>query len=455
MPDLPPRRLRSGRPLPSGRLEERFEDKKPLLSSREAIAEANRCLYCVDAPCIDSCPTDIDIPEFIRQIKTENLAGSAETILASNILGMSCARVCPTEVLCESTCVYNEMDEKPIRIGRLQRYATEHAYREDLHFFEAGEPTERKVALIGAGPASLACAHELRRMGHETTIFESRPRPGGLNTNGVAPYKMPAPDALREIDYVSAIGGIDIHYETEVGYDVTLAELDNHFDAIFVGVGLGPDRWLADKQQKLDGLWGAVHLIEALKTNEGFELPEGTRRVAVVGGGNTALDVVREMRVLGVEEVTLVYRRGEHAMSGYAHEWSEAKREGARGLWWTQPVEVFGDHQVEGLRCQKTRASTDDDGREALEVLGGTDFTLECDMVVLAIGQSMLGELFEGVEGVETEWGRLVVDPDTGATGNPRYFAGGDCANGGKEVVNAVAEGKRAAHGIDGFLKNL
>lgn len=454
MPDRSSRPLSTDQ-LPSDRLEESFEDKKPLFSPREAVAEANRCLYCVDAPCIASCPTEIDIPEFIRQIQTSNMAGSAQTILASNILGMSCARVCPTEVLCESTCVYNEMDEKPIRIGRLQRYATEYAYREGLHFFEAGEPTARKVALLGAGPASLACAHELRRLGHETTIFESRARPGGLNTNGVAPYKMPAPDALREVAYVGAIGGIDIRYDTQVGRDVTLAELDDHFDAIFVGVGLGPDRWLADKQPELDGLWGAVHLIEALKTREGFALPEGTRRVAVIGGGNTALDVVREMRVLGVEDVVLVYRRDETAMSGYAHEWSEAKREGARGLWWTQPVEVFGDQKVEGLRCRKTRPATDDDGRDVLEVLGGTDFTVECDMVVLAIGQSKLGELFEGVEGIETQWGRLVVDSDTGATGNPRYFAGGDCANGGKEVVNAVAEGKRAARGIDTFLKSL
>jgi glutamate synthase (NADPH/NADH) small chain len=438
--------------LPSERLEEAFEDRKPLYTEHEAVLEANRCLYCVDAPCIDSCPTAIDIPEFIRQIKTENLAGSAKTIFESNILGMSCARVCPTEVLCESTCVYNEMDEKPIKIGKLQRYATEHAYDEGLQFFEAGEPTGHKVALIGAGPASLACAHELRRMGHETVIFESRERPGGLNTNGVAPYKMPAVDSLREIAYVAEIGGIDIKYNTFVGKDVTLDELEEEFDAIFVGMGLGPDRWLANKQRKLEGLWGAVDFIEKLKTEQGFKLPENTRRVAVVGGGNTAMDVVREMCALGVEDVVLVYRRDEAAMSGYTHEWNAAKQDDARALWWTQPVEVFGDGRVEGLECRRTRPAKDEDGRDILEVVSGTEFTLECDMVFLAIGQTKLDSLLEDVEGVETKWGRVLIDPETGATGNPRYFAGGDCISGGQEVVNAVAEGKTAAHGIDRYL---
>ncbi|MFP4599461.1 MAG: NAD(P)-dependent oxidoreductase [Persicimonas sp.] len=439
--------------LPSGRLEEQFDDRKPLFSEHEAVAEANRCLYCVDAPCIPSCPTEIDIPEFIRKITTENVAGSAETIFESNILGMSCARVCPTEVLCESTCVYNEMDEKPIKIGRLQRYATEHAYREGLQFFEAGEPTGHRVGLIGAGPASLACAHELRRMGHATVLFEARERPGGLNTNGVAPYKMPANDSLREVDYVTQIGGIDIQYGVEVGRDISLTQLEADFDAVFIGVGLGPDRWLADKQEQLDGLWGAVDLIEKLKTEEGFALPEDTRRVAVIGGGNTALDVVREMRTLGVEDVMMVYRRDEAAMSGYAHEWAEAKKEGARGVWWAQPVEVFGDGKVEGLTCRRTRAVTDDDGQSRLEELGGTDFTIECDLVALAIGQSKLGKLFQRVEQLETQWGRIVVDPETGATGHPHYFAGGDCISGGQEVVNAVAEGKTAAHGIDAYLR--
>jgi dihydropyrimidine dehydrogenase (NAD+) subunit PreT len=438
--------------LPSGRLEERFDDHKPRLSQREAIAEANRCLYCVDAPCIDSCPTAIDIPEFIRQIKTDNLAGSAETILESNILGMSCARVCPTEVLCESTCVYTEMDEKPIKIGRLQRYATEHAYEEDLHFFEAGEPTGRRVALIGAGPASLACAHELRRLGHETVLFEARSRPGGLNTTGVAPYKMPAPDSLREAAYVQHIGGIDIRYDTAVGSDISLAQIEEDFDAVFVGMGLGPDRWLADKQEKLDGLVGAVDFIERLKTEPGFELPDDIERVAVVGGGNTAMDVVREMRELGVDDVMLVYRRDEDAMSGYTHEWDAAKQEGARGIWWTQPIEVFGEGRVEGLKCRRTRPGKDESGRDILEVVGGTDFTIECDMVLLAIGQSKLGSLLEDVDGVELEWGKVVVDPETCATGNPRYFAGGDCISGGQEVVNAVDEGKRAAHGIDAYF---
>lgn len=441
--------------LPPDRLEEAFEDRKPLFSEHEALLEANRCLYCVDAPCIDSCPTSIDIPEFIRQIETGNLDGSAETIFESNILGMSCARVCPTEVLCESTCVYQEMGEPPIKIGRLQRYATDHAYANERHFFEAGAPTGRRVALIGAGPASLACAHELRRMGHDTVIFEARPRPGGLNTNGVAPYKMAAHDSLREVEYVTAIGGIDIRYDTAVGDDITLEGLEHDFDAIFLGMGLGPDRWLADKREQLDGLWGAVEFIEKLKTEPGYQLPDDVRRVAIVGGGNTAIDVARQMCGLGVEDVMLVYRRDEASMSGYRHEWSAARAEGARGVWWTQPVQVFGEGRVEGLECRRTRPGADGDGRTGLEVLGGTDFTLSCDMVFLAIGQSKLDTLVGHIDGIETRWGRVVVDAETGATGNPRYFAGGDCISGGQEVVNAAAEGKIAAHGIDQRLRSL
>lgn len=435
--------------VPEERLEKQFSDYKPLMSKHEALAEAERCLYCVDAPCIDSCPTNIDIPEFIRRIATGNVAGSAETILEQNILGLSCAQVCPTEVLCQSTCVYNEMEEPPIEIGRLQHYATEHAYERDLHFFEAGEPTGKSVGIIGAGPAGVACAHEVRKRGHEAVIYEATAYPGGLNTDGVAPYKFQADDSIREIEYVTDIGGITVEYDTAVGRDVSLGELEEEHDAIFVGVGLGPDRWLPVEGSDLDGVIGAVDFIEALKTEENFELPDNLERVAVVGGGNTAIDVVREMRGLGVEDVMLVYRRDAESMSGYDHEWAGAKNVGARGIWRSQPVEILGEDRVRGLRCRKTREVKADGGGSDLEVVEGTEFDIECDAVILAIGQSKLGELFEDVDGVQLEWGRIVVDPETGETGNPKYFAGGDCANGGKEVVNAVQEAKIAAGTID------
>lgn len=436
--------------LPGERLEGALADRKPLMTAHEALVESNRCLYCSDAPCIPSCPTSIDIPEFIRQISTENLSGAARTILSSNILGYSCARVCPVEVLCEGTCVYNALGEKPIQIGRLQRVATEYAYVRGEQYFTAGAPTGRRVALIGAGPASLACAHELRRLGHECTIFEARALPGGLNTTGVAPYKLHAEDSLRELEYVRAIGGIEVRCGVSVGQDVSFAELERDYDAIFVGVGLGPDGRLGASGEGLEGVVGAVEWIERLKLEGGYRLPAHVRRAAVVGGGNTAIDVVRELCGLGVEEVVLVYRRDEATMSGYAHEWKLARVEGARGQWFTQPVAVLddGSGRVAGLRCQRTQVQ---DGR--VEVVPGSDFELACEMVFLAIGQSKLSEQFSSVEGIEFVRGRFVVDPLTGQTGNPRYFAGGDCANGGKEVVNASAEGKRAARGIDDWLR--
>ena len=434
--------------LSEDRLETRFDQKEPLMSKREALVESNRCLYCVEAPCIDSCPTSIDIPEFIRQLATGNREGSAETILESNILGYSCGQVCPTEVLCESTCVFNEMEEPPIRIGELQRYATEEALDENKQFFEAGEPTGNRVALIGAGPASLACAHRLRRFGHETTIFEAKSRPGGLNTDGVAPYKLKADQSLREIEYVRQIGGIDIEFDTELGTDITLDELEDDYDAVVIGVGLGPDRRLDVDGASNDGVWGAVEFIEKMKMDDDFEVPDDVERVCVVGGGNTAIDVVREMRGLDVDDVALVYRRNEASMSGYDHEWEGAKKEGARGVWWSQPVEVLGDGEVTGLKCRRTRA--DEDGN--IEIVDDSDFEVPCDMVVLAIGQSKLGEMFSDVDDLELKWGRVVIDEETGQTGNPRYFAGGDCISGGQEVVDAVEEGKIAARGIDAML---
>lgn len=435
--------------VPEDRLEARLPDKKPRLNEAQALAEANRCLYCFDAPCIKACPTGIDIPTFIRKIGTGNLAGSARVILDANILGLSCARVCPTEVLCEGDCVYNELDSPPIMIGKLQRIATEDAYDRGLQFFERGDSSGKRIAIVGGGPAGLAAAHELSRLGHESVIFESRDLPGGLNSTGVAPYKLQLPDAIREVSYILEIGGIELRTGVKVGEDISFQQLETDFDAVFLGVGLGPDTALDLPGRSLGGIVGAVEWIEQMKTVDGFALGDA-ERVVVLGGGNTAIDVVREACGLGVRAVTMVYRRDEASMSGYEHEWDYAKKEGARAEWFAQPVGYVGEHgHVTGVKCVRTRAA----GGRHLQVVPDSEFVIPADRVVLAVGQSKLESLLSSVSGLTFAHGRLVADPATGQCSNPKYFAGGDVANGAKEVVNAAAEGKLAAQGIDAWLQ--
>ncbi len=426
--------------LPDDRTEVVFKDYKPPYTEGQALAEANRCLYCFDAPCIKVCPTSIDIPTFIRRIAEENTMGAAKTIFEANILGMSCARVCPVEVLCVGDCVYTDMGVPPIEIGKLQRYATDQAFAQGARFFEAGEDTGKSVALIGGGPASLAAAHELRRLGHGVTIFERHDYLGGLNVDGVAPYKMKSDRALEEAHWVLGIGGIDIRRGQEVPADVSWEAIDEEFDAVFLGVGLGPDRYMKDLPGAAsEGIHGAVDFIAKFKL--GTVSLDGVSHAVVVGGGNTALDAVRELRGLGVENVTMLYRGTESVMSGYAHEWDAAKRQGVLASWSSQPEAFLTDEDgnLSGLRCHKLGPD-----KKALE---GTEFEVGAQLVLLAIGQSKLSDMLGELDGVELEWGRVVTD-EHGATGKPKYFAGGDCANGGKEVVNAADEGKRAALAI-------
>jgi dihydropyrimidine dehydrogenase (NAD+) subunit PreT len=427
--------------LPADRSESVFTDFKPAYSSNQAAVEANRCIYCHDAPCIQACPTSIDIPEFIRKIATGNVKGSARTIFDSNILGMSCARVCPVEVLCVGDCVYNHMGVPPIQIGKLQRYATDAAFEAGWRFYEAGPDTGKSVGIVGGGPAALACAHRLRRFGHAVTIYEKRDVIGGLNTFGVAPYKMNAERALDEVEWVLAIGGIDVQLGVEVGTDVSFEELERRHDALFLAFGLGPDSRLKGAGADLAGVEGAVDFIERFKL--GAEDLSGVTNAVVVGGGNTALDVVRELKVLGVPNVMMAYRGTEAGMSGYQHEWSAAKDEGVVAAWQTQPVGFEGEGHVTGIRCVKL-----DDAKKPI---AGTEHVLPADRVYLAIGQSRLGALVAGLDGVETDWGRIVTGAGQ-ATGRPGVWAGGDCANGGKEVVNGAAEGRDAAASIHEFL---
>ncbi len=427
--------------LDRDRSEDVFEDYKGEYTREQTVVEANRCLFCTDAPCMKACPTHIDIPQFIRKIATDNVKGSARTIFDANILGMSCARVCPVEVLCVGDCVYNEMGVPPIQIGKLQRFSTDRAFEDGWRFFEAGADTGKSVGLVGGGPASLACAHELRRLGHRATIYEKRPRLGGLNTSGVAPYKMKADRSVQEVDWVLGIGGIEVKTGVSVGDDVSLEELEKQHDAVFFGAGLGADTPMKVPGEDLPGVFGAVDWIERMKT--GKVSAEGVKNCVVVGGGNTALDVVREARGLGVARVTMVYRGVEEKMSGYAHEWKAAETEGGRAEWQAVPVAFEGKGKVERVRCHKLDASK--------KPIPGEEVTLDADLVLVAIGQSKLGEMLAKLSGIRIDKGRVVTD-ESGFTGRAKWFAGGDCRNGGKEVVNGAAEGKAAARAIHAML---
>jgi dihydropyrimidine dehydrogenase (NAD+) subunit PreT len=427
--------------LQGGRAEQRLGDHKPVYSTAEAQAEANRCLYCVDAPCIKACPTSIDIPTFIKKIASGNIRGSARTIFEKNILGYSCARVCPVEVLCVGSCVYTGWHRDPIAIGRLQRYATETATRDGQpRLFTPnvaeGESPRIRVALIGAGPASLACAAELALRGHHAVIFEKRALPGGLNTTGIAPYKLHADDALHEVEWVAALG-VEIRTGVEFGRDLKGADLIDEYDAVFVGVGLGSDSKLGIAGEDGPGVYGATAWIEAMKLARNQDLALGS--VVVVGGGNTAIDMARECSQLGAKEVVMVYRRGLGEMSGYAHELDLAKREGVRLITETVPVGFVRrqDGRVSALRVAKSHAG---------KALPGTEFEIPCETVGIAIGQSKIRAIAGELAGIRLDRrGCIVADPATGATDHPKVWSGGDCVNGGKEVVHAVADGRNAA----------
>jgi glutamate synthase (NADPH/NADH) small chain len=424
--------------LPGSRLEGKFQDFKPALKDSEAVTEANRCIDCYSAPCISACPTEINIPQFIARIAADNALGAARTILNSNVLGLSCASSCPTEVLCEGACVYHALNKKPIMIGRLQRYAVEKAYDSNASFFQAGAPTGKKVALIGAGPASLACAHELRRQGVEAVILEKSKIPGGLNTSGIAPYKMKAETSLREIQEVEKLG-VQFKYGEELGQSFQLSDLLPKFDAVFLGLGLGPD-----SQLKIPGadsrVHGAVDFIAKMKLLPASELAPlaDVPCALVVGGGNTALDAVRELKKLGIARVVLSYRRGEAEMSGYFHETNWAKQEGVEFKFHTLPTEM----QEGCVTLSATEISKDGSVN-----VTPTSEKIPATLVLVATGQSKLEALFKSVPDLRFEKGKLSVTSE-GRTSHSKIYAGGDLANGGKEVVNAVAEGKRAAKAI-------
>ncbi len=419
----------------------RFEDLHPPLDRQAAIPEANRCLYCFDAPCTGACPTHIDVPRFIKKIASGNLAGSARTILDANILGASCARACPVEVLCEGACVMHRYNKQPIQIARLQRFAMDslHASGAPLPFTPAAE-TGRSVALVGAGPASLACAAELRRRGIRAILYDARPLPGGLNTYGVAEYKLPLVESLREIEMLSQLG-VEFHFHTLIDAQ-GLAALERDHDAVFLGIGLGAIHNLGVPGEDLPGVTNALDLIAGYKSGSSTMTPP---QVVVIGAGNTAIDAAVAAARLGSSDVHIVYRRGAEQMSAFDFEYEHARLEGVKFLWHVQPTRILGGDIVEGIELITLAASADG----SIVPEPGSEFTLPADLIVLAIGQANHTSLSDKIQ---LQRGRIVVDRATGQTSDPKFFSGGDCTNGGREVVDAVADGKRAGIGIAAWL---
>ena len=428
---------------------ERFGDLHPPFDRQAAVPEANRCLYCFDAPCTMACPTHIDVPRFIKKIASGNLAGSARTILDANILGASCARACPVEVLCEGACVMHRYNKQPIQIARLQRFAMDLFHESGTPLpFEPGADTGFSVALIGAGPASLACAAELRRRGIHAHLYDARPLPGGLNTYGVAEYKLPLTESLREIDLLSQLG-VEFHFDVMIDA-ARLTEFEQKYDAIFLGIGLGAIHRLGIAGEELGGVTNALDLIAGYKSGMLTTMPA---RVIVVGAGNTAIDAAIAAIRLGATDVCIIYRRGPQQMSAFSFEYEHARSEGVKFLWHVQPVRIQGNKTVEKIELTKLVATEEG----SLIPESGSEFSLEADLVVLSIGQGTHTEFLSIADTrnatVQLERGRILIDRATGQTSNPKFFAGGDCTNGGREVVDAVADGKRAGIGIAAWLE--
>ncbi len=426
--------------LPASRLENRFADGKPLYSDTEARIEANRCLFCYDAPCIKACPAAVNIPVFIHKIVSGNIRGAALTVFETNLLGVSTARVCPVEVSCAGACVLNEQNGQPVNIGRLQRYATEKGLAEaeakQIPLFTPAKALNQSVALIGAGPASLSCAATLALGGVKPVIYEKRALPGGLNVSGIAPYKLDSVSAMDEIERLLALG---IHLKT--GYDVgvapTVGDLQKDHEAIFLGVGLGRDKFPGIEGESLEGVWGATDLIRKIKNEESFTLPD-SMKVLVIGGGNTAIDIARELAMLGAETVDILYRRTEKEMPGYHHELRKAKQYGVRLRENLLPKAIRKNENTGLLLEVENKLTKQKD-------------ILKANWIVMAIGQENQARRL--LPALDTDKnGNVKLDPDTGETSIPGVYAGGDCVNGGKEVVNAVADGRKAAFSI---LKKL
>ncbi len=419
-----------------------FPDLHPPFARQAAVIEANRCLNCFNAPCTIACPTHIDVPKFIKKIASGNLRGSALAILEANVLASSCSRVCPVEVLCEGSCVMHKHNEQPIAIGRLQRHAMDAFDAKGGKLpWKALERRAEKIVCLGAGPASLAAAAELQQQGFQVTVVDRKLLPGGLNTYGVAEYKLSTADSLREIERIAELG-VEFRYGVELNDETGLREMENEFDTIFIGVGLGAMHRLA--------MPGGDHsrVVDALKFIENYKLGVTTSldgQVVVIGAGNTAIDAAIAAKRLGAQQVRIMYRRTREHISAFDFEYEHAKQEGVSFEWLTQPVAVHSTGgRIESVECIRMRL----DAAGGATPVSESHFNVPCDLVIPAIGQSPLVELLSNCRGLVIEKGRVVIDRVTGQTTNPKYYAGGDCVNGGREVVDAVADGKRAGIAI-------
>jgi len=425
----------------------RFPDLHPPFERQAAVIESNRCLNCFDAPCMGACPTHIDVPRFIKKIASGNLRGSALSILEANVLGASCSRVCPVEVLCEGACVMHRYNKQPISIGRLQRFAMDAFHDSGASLpLRSHKQHSARVACIGAGPASLAAAAELKQSGYQVTLFDKRALPGGLNTYGVAEYKLPLTDSLREIRLIEQLG-VEFRLGVEIGSDVSMEELENEFDYIFLGIGLGGMHALDIPGNDHPAVIDALQFISDYKTGCTTNI---SGNVVVIGAGNTALDAADAAARLGAKSVSVLYRRTSAHISAFSFEYEHAKQEGVRFEWLTQPIAIHASSDdVASVECTRTEITSDG----TLRPIADSTFYIDCNLFIPAIGQSFLHEFLAQRRGLRLEGGRISIERATGQTTNPRYFAGGDCVNGGREVVDAVADGKRAAVAMASLLQ--
>jgi dihydropyrimidine dehydrogenase (NAD+) subunit PreT len=446
--------------LTNEQYEQNFADIRPPFENKSAaLVEANRCLFCYDAPCTKSCPTEINVPKFIKQITTDNVKGSAHTIFVSNIFGAGCSKVCPVEKLCEGACVYNLLEEEPIQIARLQQYSTAMAMEKKWQLFErktlpnppSGDGGVKKVAIVGAGPAGLSCAHLLSREGIDITIFEKESKGGGLMTYGIAAYKVTPQFCEEEVNYITALGGIEIKYNHELGKDITLSQLKKNFDAVYLGIGVGVARQLDIPGENLEGVVDAIQFIYDVRDKGYPTVPVGDK-VAVIGMGMTAIDAATQAKRLGAKEVTMIYRRTQDEMPCTEFELNIAKQDGCNITWLAAPLKIKGSGgKVKQLVCSKIKLGEPDLSGRRSPVDTGETFTLDVDMVIKAAGQVPFEKLIKKNK-LENKNGKLVIDNNC-RTNIKGVFAGGDAVNGGKEVVDAVQAGKDGAKAILKYLK--